>query len=50
MVPELRRISTFATAPFFNSTDASQPESLITDPRNWPRLGLWPTTITASMR
>ena len=35
-----RRVSTFATAPFFRSTDASQPESLITDPRNWLRLGL----------
>ena len=49
-VPELRRISTFATAPFFSSTDASQPESLMTAPRNWLRLGLCPTTMIASCR
>src|ERR1700758_747185 len=48
--PELRRISTFATAPFFNSTVASQPEPLITRPRNSCRFGLWPTTITESWR
>ena len=49
-VPEVRRISTFATAPFFSSSEASQPESLITAPRNWLRLGLCPTTMMASCR
>ena len=47
-VPEVRRISTLASAPFFNSSDASQPESLITAPTNWLKLGLCPTTMIAS--
>ena len=46
--PELRRISTFATAPFFNSTTASHPLSLIRRPRNSRRLGLWPTKSAES--
>ena len=48
--PEFRRISTFATAPFFNSTTASQPLSLITRPRNSRKFGLCPTTSIESCR
>ena len=47
---KLRRISTFATAPFFSSSEASQPESLMIAPRNWLRFGLCPTTMMASWR
>ena len=48
--PALRRISTLATAPFFSSTTASQPVSLITRPRKSRRLGLWPTSRMESWR
>ena len=48
--PALRRISTFATAPFFSSTTASQPVSLMTRPRKSRKLGLWPTSRIESWR
>ena len=48
-VPAVLRISTFART-FFSSTEASHPESLIIEPRNWLKFLFWPTIIKVSKR